>query len=226
MFALLPVSDLIAQREKVKNRPHADQKLYSFGFTVGVNSQDLILSHTGYVQPDGEAWFAEIPSYNPGFSVGIIADRYLNEYFNLRIVPSLHFGEKQFSYKSQPSKETFRTTIKTNYLSFPLLLKFSAKRLNNFRPYMLGGVYGNIDIGAKKDQPLRFNKSDYGLEFGFGCNFYFPMFKLCPEIRFCLGLKDMINKDRSDLTDRDFLKYTEALSSGKSRMIIITFNFE
>ena len=52
------------------------------------------------------------------------------------------------------------------------------------------------------------------------------MFKLCPELRFSFGLKDLINKDRSDLRDRDLLKYTEAFSSGKSRMITLTFNFE
>nr|WP_255489377.1 porin family protein [Dysgonomonas sp. 216] len=220
-------NSVYAQKEKVKNRPHADQKMFSLGFTVGINMQDLILSHSGFAQPNGEVWFAEIPSYNPGFSVGIIADRYLNEHLNLRLVPSLHFGEKQFTFKEQTSKEIFKTTLKTNYLTVPLLLKYSAKRLNNFRPYVLGGVYGSMEIGGKKNMPLRAKGSDYGLEFGFGCNFYMPLFKFCPEIRFSLGLKDMIQKDRSDLVDKEqYLKYTEAFNSGKSRMIIITFNFE
>jgi hypothetical protein len=215
-----------AQRQQVQNRPYADQKLFSFGFTVGLSSQDLILSHTGFAQPDGEVWFAEIPSYSPGFCVGIIADRYLNEYFNVRTVPTLYFGEKQFVFREQNSGEEFKTTLKTNYLSFPVLLKFSSKRLNNIRPYMLGGGYANMEIGSKTNLPLRFNSMDYGLEIGFGCNFYTPMFKLCPELRFSFGLKDLINKDRSDLRDRDQLKYTEALSSGKMRMITLTFNFE
>ncbi|GAB6012617.1 porin family protein [Viscerimonas tarda] len=215
-----------AQQLKVQNRPYADQKLYSFGFTVGMHTQDLILSHTGFVQPNGEVWFAEIPSYSPGFSVGIIADRYLSEYLNIRTAPTLYFGEKSFFFKEQNSGEEFKTILKTNYLSFPLLLKYSSKRLNNIRPYVLGGGYANMEIGAKTNQPLRLNGSDFGLEFGFGCNIYTPMFKFCPELKFSFGLKDLINKDRSDLRDKDLLKYTEALSSGKSRMITLSFNFE
>lgn len=223
---LLFVFSAYGQRQKVQNRPYADQKLYSFGFTVGIHTQDLILSHTGTVQPNGEVWFAEIPSYTPGFSVGIIADRYLNEYLNIRTVPTLYFGEKQFKFREQTSGEEYNSVLKTNYLSIPVYMKFSSKRLNNIRPYMLGGAYANIEIGSKKDQVIRLNTTDFGLEFGFGCNFYTPMFKLCPELRFSFGLTDLINKNRSDLRDRELLKYTEALSSGKSRMITLTFNFE
>lgn len=223
---LLFGGNISAQTQKVQNRPYADQKLYSFGFTVGIHSQDLILSHTGYAQPNGEVWFAEIPDYSPGFSVGIIADRYLNEYFNIRTVPTLYFGEKKFKFIEQNTGEEFSTIMKTNYLSIPVYMKFNSRRINNFRPYMIAGGYANMEIGAKKDQVLRLNTSDFGLEFGFGCSFYTPMFKLCPELRFSFGLKDLINKDRSDLRDKELLKYTEALSSGKSRMITLTFNFE
>lgn len=217
---------IYAQKQKLKIRPNADQKLYSFGFTLGIHAQDLILSHTGVAQPNGEVWFAEIPSYSPGFSVGIIADRYINEHFNLRTIPSLYFGEKGFVFKEQASGEEFKTTVKSNYLSIPIVMKYSAKRVNNFRPYMLAGVYGNFEIGSKKEQVIKLKKTDFGLEFGFGCNFYMPLFKLCPELKFQLGLVDLIEKNRDDLLDKELLKYTEALSSGKSRMITLTFNFE
>jgi len=225
-FILLTNNNLSAQRQKVQNRPNADQKLYSFGFTVGIHTQDLILSHTGVAQSDGGVWFAEIPSYSPGFSVGIIADRYINEYFNIRAVPSLYFGEKQFTFREQASGEEYKFNLKSNYLSLPVRVKFSAKRLNNYRPYMFAGGYASMEIGTKRGQAVRLNKTDYGVEFGFGCNFYLPLFKFCPEIKFSFGLADLINKDKSDLTDRDMDKYRDAISSGKSRMISITFNFE
>ena len=51
---------------------------------------------------NGETWFAEIPSYSPGFSVGVIGDMYMNPYFNLRFTPSIHFGDKKFTlYQKQ-----------------------------------------------------------------------------------------------------------------------------
>lgn len=215
-----------AQYKKPINQPYADQKLYHLGFSVGFNAQDMILAHTGYIGTNNEAWFAEIPSYSVGFSVGIIGDRYLNEYFNLRLAPTLHFGERRFLFKEQATKEEHNFNMRSNYMTIPLLLKISAPRSGNYRPYFLAGGYTAIDISRKKDQSLLFSSLDYGLEFGIGCNFYFPLFKLCPELKFSLGLVDLIKQNRSDLTDKDLLKYTQAISSGRSRMISLVFNFE
>lgn len=226
LIIILGYSHSFAQTQRIQHRPYADQRIWGFGFTVGIHAQDLILSHTGKVQPNGEVWHAEIPSYSPGFSVGIIADRYINEYFNIRAVPTLYFGDKKFIFREENTGEEEKTTLKNNYLSLPILVKFSAKRVNNYRPYLLAGVYGNMEIGSKENQIMRLKKMDYGLQFGIGCSIYLPLFKLSPEIRFSLGLKDMIEKNRSDLIDKSLLKYTEALESGKPRMITLTFNFE
>jgi len=220
------VSEGHAQLRKAVNQPYSDQKMYHLGFAIGINAQDMILSHTGFVGDNGEAWFAEIPSYSVGFSVGIIGDRYLNEYFNLRLAPTLNLGEKRFVFREQTSGEEYTTRLRSNYMTIPLLLKFSAPRIKNYRPYLLAGGYTAIDISPKKDEALRFKSLDYGLEFGIGCNLYFPLFKLCPELKFSFGLVDMIDKKRSDLTDMDMLKYTQAISSGKTRMISLIFNFE
>lgn len=218
--------NLHAQIRKANNQPFADQKMSHLGFMIGFQAQDLILSHTGHIGTNGEVWFAEIPSYSAGFSVGIIGDRYLNEFMNLRLTPTLHFGERRFVFKEQESGKEYSSALRSNYLSIPLSLKLSGNRTRNFRPYFLAGGYTAISIGPKKDDLLRFKQMDYGLEFGVGCNIYLPLFKLCPELKFSFGLVDVVNKDRSDLTDKDLLKYTEALSSGKTRMISLIFNFE
>ncbi len=215
-----------AQTRKPQNLPFADQKMYHLGFMVGFQAQDLIISHSGYVGDNSEAWFTEIPSYSVGFSVGMIADRYLNQYFNLRTTPSLHFGERRFVFKEQTSGKEYESALRSNYLTLPLYLKFSADRTGNFRPYLLAGVYTALNIGQKKNDILRFKSMDYGLEFGVGCNLYLPLFKLCPELKFSFGLTDVVNKDRSDLSDKDLIKYTQAISSGKTRMISLVFNFE
>ena len=175
LIASLP---LVAQMQKVKNQPYADQKLYHLGFMVGVNSQDLILTHTGRANDDKSVWFSEIPSYSPGFSVGIIGDRYINQYMNLRVTPTLHFGEKRFVFKEQNTGEEFKATIKNSYLSFPVHMRFSAERLNNFRPYVLAGGYVSSEIGGTREPVIKLKKVDYGLEIGLGCNFYFPFFLL------------------------------------------------
>lgn len=214
-----------AQKERVKNQPYADLKWFHLGFHVGIHTQDLLLTHSG-VTTDGETWFTEIPSYSPGFSVGVIGDMYLNPYFNLRLTPSIHFGDKKFTFREQETGEEFTTNVRSSYLNFPLDIKYSALRLNNYRPYLIAGVYGSIDIGRKKGNPILLKSKDFGLEFGLGCDIYLPYFKLCPELKFCFGLVDLLEKDRPDLVDQATIKYTNALSKATSRMIILTFNFE
>lgn len=211
---------------KVQNQPHADQKLYHFGLFVGLHTQDIALKNTGYISENGEVWFGDIPSYSPGFTVGIMADRYLSQYFNLRIAPALHIGEKRFTFREQNSGEKHSLTMKNNYISVPLHLKFSGGRIHNARPYLLAGPYANIALGNDKNKAVRLKTMDYGLEFGLGCNIYLPLFKLCPELRFTLGLADIINDDKSDINDMDILKYRNAMDSGKTRMISLIFNFE
>ncbi|OAV65959.1 hypothetical protein Barb4_03123 [Bacteroidales bacterium Barb4] len=216
---------LTAQTERVKNQPYVDMKLYHFGFHIGFHSQDLLLTHNG-IPVNGETWFAEIPSYSPGFSVGVIGDMYMNPYFSLRVTPTIHFGDKSFVFKEKGTGEEFKANVRSNYVTLPVDIKYSALRLNNYRPYLLAGAYGALDIGRKKGNPLLLKGMDYGIEFGIGCDVYLPFFKFCPELKFCFGLANVLEKDRPDLVDRDMVKYSDALSKATSRMVVLTFNFE
>lgn len=86
LFALaLMAFGLQAQiNDKVLNRPYADLKRVHLGFSVGVAFQNLSLTNNGYVSPEGNAWFAEVPSHSPGFTVGVLADLRLSKQLNLR----------------------------------------------------------------------------------------------------------------------------------------------
>ncbi|MDR0758442.1 MAG: PorT family protein [Tannerella sp.] len=222
----IALSSIQAQKQRPKNQPYADMKRYHLGFHIGLHTQDLILAHSGAVTPEGEVWFAEIPGYAPGLSVGVIGDLCINPYINLRFTPTVHFGNRDFTFIEQNTQEKFLTSVRSNYISFPLDIKYSSFRLNNFRPYMLGGVFAAFDVGRKKSNPLLLNGMDYGVEVGMGCDMYLPYFKFCPEIKFCFGLANVLHKDRSDLIHEADRKYTQALSRAMSRMIVLTFNFE
>jgi hypothetical protein len=217
---------MIAQKEKVRNQPYADMKLFHLGFHIGLHTQDLILTNSGNVTSSGQTWFAEIPSYAPGFSVGVIGDMFVNPYLNLRIVPSIHFGDKQFVFKEYKNSEEYTTSVRSNYITIPLELKYSSVRLNNYRPYLTGGVYGALDVGRKKGETMLLKSFDYGLSVGVGCDIYFSFFKLCPELKFFFGFRDLMEKNRTDLTQPELGVYSDALSRGTSRMIVLTFNFE
>ncbi|MDR0541538.1 MAG: PorT family protein [Dysgonamonadaceae bacterium] len=227
VISLLLLSNLLlAQTQKVRNQPYGDYKLYHFGITVGMNFQDILLTNSGLAGENGEIWYGTIPNYSPGFTVGLTADLYLNPYMNLRFTPMLCFGDKEFEFVEPATKANFKTNVRSNYLMIPLDLKIRSIRLNNYRPYVLTGVYSAIDLGRKKDEPVLLKSIDYGVSIGLGCDFYLPFVKVIPEIRFCFGLGNILEKDRSDLTDLSMVKYPDALSKGVSRMIVFTFNFE
>jgi hypothetical protein len=215
----------VAQTQKVRNQPYGDQKLVHFGISVGMNVQDIQLNNSG-IPTEGQTWFATIPNYSPGFSVGLLGDLYLNPFLNLRFSPTLHFGDKKFVFVEPNTDERFSATVRSNYLYFPLDLKIRTVRLNNYRPYIFAGIYGAMDLGRKPDEAVYMKPVDFGLSVGLGCDYYLPIIKVCPELRFSFGLKDVIEHDRTDLTDESLRKYTTAISQGRTRMISLIFHFE
>lgn len=218
---------LAAQEPKVQNRPYIDQRKFHYGFLLGLHMQDIELENNGFIDPEtGEQWYAEINNYSPGFTVGVLGDLRLNKYFSLRLLPSIHFGQKHAVYHEQRSGADSTQVFKSTYISVPIDVKFSAPRYNNFRPYLIAGINPMVDLTARKHDALRLKPFDLYLEVGFGCDLYLPFFKLVPEIKFCFGLLNIINKDRSDLIDNTLMKYTNSVNGGRSNMIVLTFNFE
>ena len=218
---------LAAQEPKVQNRPYIDQRKFHYGFLLGLHMQDIELENNGFIDPEtGEQWYAEINNYSPGFTVGVLGDLRLNKYFSLRLLPSIHFGQKHAVYHEQRSGADSTQVFKSTYISVPIDVKFSAPRYNNFRPYLIAGINPMVDLTARKHDALGLKPFDLYLEVGFGCDLYLPFFKLVPEIKFCFGLLNIINKDRSDLIDNTLMKYTNSVNGGRSNMIVLTFNFE
>ena len=218
-----------AQRHKEAplNRPYADMKPLHFGFSVGFHMQDLNISNNGFITPQGEAWFAEVPAYSPGFCVNVLADLRLSNYLNLRCAPGMYFGNKKVYFRNSITGDKNTQDIKSNYVVVPVELKYSAMRYKNMRPYFIGGVMGVLDVSKKRSEQIQLKTTDAMLTLGLGCDFYLPYFKLCPEIKFCFGLRNLLETNRPDLQDNlDMQKYTQSISQIKSNMIVMTFYFE
>lgn len=215
-----------SQTRKIQNRPYIDQRKFHYGFLIGMHVQDLKFVNNGHITEDGQSWFGDIAEYSPGFSVGVLGEMYLNEYLAIRFIPTLHFGDKKVRFREQSTGETFSQSMKSNYISLPIDLKFSAQRFNNYRPYMMAGISPTIDLSKKKQKALLVKSFDCYVEVGVGCDIYLPFFKLIPELKFCFGLANLLEKKRPDLTDKSLLKFTESVDRVNSRMIMLTFYFE
>ena len=215
-----------AQERKVQNRPYIDFRRLHYGFFFGFHSQDMELANNGFTTANGEQWYADVAAYNPGFSVGVLADLRVNTYLAVRVLPTLHFGEKQVVFRELNSGNRERQQIKSTYISLPLDLKFSAQRFNNYRPYIIAGASPMLDLTVKKQRQLLLKKFDFMLEFGMGCDFYLPFFKFNPELKFCFSLLDVLEKNRSDLLDENYKKFTESVDKAVAKMIVLSFYFE
>ena len=227
LIMLFLALSLAAQVQKVQNRPYIDQRRFHYGFLLGFHLQDIELENNGYVDPQtGEQWYAEIDNYSPGFTVGVLGVLRLNTYLSLRTSPTIHFGQKHAVYHEQRSGKETTQVFKSTYISVPIDIKFAAPRYNNFRPYLIGGINPMVNLTARKHEALRLKPFDIYLEIGMGCDIYLPFFKLIPEIKFCFGLMDIINKNRNDLIDGTLQKHTYSVNGGHSNMIVFTFNFE
>ena len=226
LLLMLPVLTLTAQQRKVQNKPYIDYRRLHYGFFVGVHAQDIEFENNGYVTPEGEQWYADVVSYSPGFSVGVLADLRINSLLSLRLIPTMHFGDKIVVFREQNSGSRERQQIKSTYISLPVEAKFTAERFNNYRPYIIAGVSPMLDLTVKKQRPVLLKPFDLMFEVGLGCDFYLPFFKLNPELKFSFSILDILDRNRSDLIDKNYLKYTESLGGASAKMIVLSFYFE
>lgn len=231
---------LAAQERRAQNKPYIDLRTLHFGLLVGLNAQDMEFENVGpqtITAADGtqstQTIVCDADKWNPGLTVGIVAELRLNAHFSLRATPSMHFGSKHLVFRNlslldadgSPHEET--QDLKNTYISVPIGVKFSALRLNNHRPYILAGLNTMYNLTGKDQDIIRVKRLNTMVEVGVGCDFYLPFFKLIPELKFCYGLGNAIDTNHAnDLTDTNMRAYANSVSRGQNKMFVLTFYFE
>ena len=237
----LTVLNAAAQMDRrVQNKPYIDLRPLHFGILIGTHLQDIELENVGpYMMTDDDGnvtqqyIMCDADKWNQGFSVGVLAEMRLSEHFSLRITPSMHFGGKHLTFlnmkqldaQGRPLQET--QDMKNTYVSIPLDIKFAAPRWNNHRPYIMAGINPMINLTGGDQDMVRIKKYNTMVEVGLGCDFYLPFFKLIPELKFCFGLGDVLDKNHiNELRDANLRAYAGSVSSAQSKMFVLTFYFE
>ena len=229
-----------AQERRPQNKPYIDLRPMHFGISVGFHMQDIELQNVGpqvVTLADGttstETVVCDQDNWNPGFSVGVLADQRLSSHFSVRFSPTMHFGAKHLVFRHLNRTDADGRMIektqdmKNTYLAFPLDLKFAAERFNNYRPYITAGVTPLVNLTSKSQDYIQLKRYDTMLHIGLGCDLYLPFFKLIPELKFSYSLVDAIDHDHAnELTDQTQRIYTNSVSAGHSKMITLTFYFE
>lgn len=219
------------QDKHVLNYQVVDQKRLHFGFTIGLNSMDF-----SFKRNSSGTIGVDITQPSPGFNVNIVSELRFNNELALRLLPGLVFGQRPVRFYKlgsniAPGKDYGTIQLESNYIDVPLLFKYSADRINNFRPYLIAGGSFKYDMAAKKQNQLKLYDDngiqtgtidmnlkplDYFAEIGVGFDFYLTFFKLSTEIKFAKGLRNVLAAPMPDV----------ALENISSNVLLLNFHFE
>lgn len=224
LFLLVQTAEAqLFSRERLINNENFDKARWSWGYFLGFNSYDFkfeYINETG--EPDIEVQTA------PGFNVGLIGNLRINDYFDLRLEPGLYYTERNLIFPGFEEERDFLREVKSTYIHIPLLLKVSTKRLNNFKPFLIGGVSTSVNLTSDQKNPedntvgrFRMTNNTYYYELGFGVDFYLFWFKFTPSIRGVFALSDELVRDENPNSP-----YTSNIDKMMSRGVFINFTFQ
>ena len=226
-----------AQEKKPRNLTAFDLKRIHFGFTVGLNTMDLAIDRNelapNYIH-------ADVSHILPGFQVSIVSDLRLSSNWNMRFLPGISFGSRELYYyeKEIDGKISDRlanlgdadnpVALGPSFLDFPLHFKYRSIRVNNYRPYVVGGLNFRYDMSTKKafdgdsNEYVKFKPADFYIEFGFGVDTYLRYFKFAPEIKVAMGLRNIL----SETTRNPYPEFVNSISGVTSYIVMLNFHFE
>lgn len=226
LILLIPLA-ASAQKAKPKNDSNYDERLLHFGFSMGLNTMDFNVKMN---PSDTNNWTAEVVSLKPGINIQIVTDYRPTTYLDIRFLPGVSFGQRNLNFYDEDGVlVNDKQQLESSFLEFPLLVKAKGMRLNNSRPYLIGGVNFRYDLAAKKeydedsDVYIRLRKADLYYEVGAGIDFYLPYFKLTIEAKMSNGLRDVLVHDEPHPYHPQYVNSIESL---KSQMWVLSFHFE
>lgn len=231
LFTLIIISQFanaqLFSKEKIRNLENEDKKVLSWGYYLGFNSLDFNFDYN-QDRPD------ILVEKGTGFNVGLIGNLRIMEYIDLRLEPGLTISNRNLTYDEsyfdgiEYTESDLTREVKSTYIYIPLLVKFSSKRLNNFKPFVVGGISTAINLSSNEKNPddnssgqFRTKTNMLFYEVGVGVDFYLAFFKFTPSIRGVFAINDELIPD-NDINS----PWTGNITTMKTRGIFINFTFQ
>ena len=214
-------------KKKIQNNQNIDKDKWSWGYFLGFNSYDFNFDYKQDLE--------DIQTKKTlGFSVGLIGNMRINDFLDLRLEPGLFisgrdliYHESYFDGVSLNDSDLLRE-VRSTYIHIPLLLKISTKRVNNIKPFIVGGFSIALNLSSNEDNPddnsngqFRTKKNVLFYELGAGIDIFLPWFKFTPSIRGIFAINDELVRD----TDPNS-PWTSNVVSMKTRGLFINFTFQ
>lgn len=208
-------------RDPIINLENFDKQRVHWGYFLGFNIYDFKFD---YENPGQDIQVDK----TTGFNVGLVGNLRLHEYVDLRFEPGLYYTQRDLNFVGfEDDPLNAKREVRSTYIHFPLLLKFSSMRTGNIRPYLTGGVSRTLNLSSNfksrddnTQQRFRMKQWTSNYELGFGVDLYFEYFKFSPSIRGVFGLNNEIIPDADPNSP-----WTGNVTSMKTRAVFINFTF-
>ena len=220
----------LAQQETVKHYQKIDQKPFHFGYTLGINTMDFGIYHSETAV--SEDLYPDVTNLSPGVDISIVTNFRLGRYLDFRFLPGISLGQRNLTYyenvNTDEAKAVNEMILGSTFINLPFNIRYEAQREKNYRPYLIGGMNFRWDMARNKDFNIdegiyvKLKPFDVYVEGGFGVDFYLPYFKLSTEIKFSVGMLNVLNPD----THEENPGYVTSIEKLKSRMVSLSFHFE
>jgi hypothetical protein len=212
----------IFNKEKViNNRNYLEQRRWSWGYYLGFNNLDFKLDRFEEAEP-------VLVTKNVGFNVGLLGNFKINDHMDLRLEPGVIFSNREFDFTKFDDDVSALRETRSAYVYVPLVMKFSTKRLNNFKPFVSTGVGYAHNLSSNENNPsdnsagqFRMKTTNYFFEVGFGIDFYLEYFKFTPTVKGIFAINDELINDKNPNSP-----WTQNIEQIATRGIFINFTFQ
>lgn len=211
----------IFSKNPILNLENFDKQRVHWGYFLGFNIYDFKIDYLD--TPDVDIAVKR----NTGFNVGLVGNLRLHEHIDLRFEPGLYYSQRNLTYSGFIKKLDAEREVRSTYIDFPLLVKFSSLRTGNIRPYLVGGVSATLNLASNSkslddnyQQRFRVKPWTQNYQIGFGVDLYLEYFKFSPSIRGVFGLNDELIRDNNPNSP-----WTGNIKSMQSRGVFVNFTF-
>ncbi len=224
LFILLACS-LSAQYISKRNYNYYDfqKKPYYFGITLGTNFSGYKLNHSKKFILNDSISIAE-SNLTPGFTVLMIANVKIGEYFDFRFTPGFSFSERNLLYRQSINDASSRKRFESVFFDAPFLIRYKSLPYKDKRMFVVGGLKYSYDIAnnsnsRRADEIVKISPHDFQVEGGVGMQFFFDYFIFSPELKISQGIGNTLIYNEN-------LIEASVLEKLLSRVFTISFHFE
>ena len=221
------VSAQLFSKERLVNNENFDKPQLSYGYYLGFNVYDYNIDYTTKVND------VQVLKY-AGLNVGLVGNFRINDYIDIRLEPGLVISRRELNYSytyfngiSYEEKDLIRE-IQSTFVHIPLLIKFSTKRINNIKPFIVAGFSTALNLSSQQNNPkdnsnntFRVTKNNLYYELGIGIDLYLTWFKFTPSLRGVFSIQDELVNDVDPNSP-----WTKNMTQIQTRGLFINFTFQ